>query len=187
MAFKANQPKISLAQCNFHFAEATRLFSRMYRAIKEENSNFNFEPIFTGLKLILADVEESTLVLLDRLPWNATADQRIADFTKIQNEYVLTEKFYSTVPSATANRPEETCNNGNEVDLQQSTDPTIAVSSGDTLAVDNQIGPSIQNAPTNNTRFFLSRCATPIRHPATNAFYNIRSATYHSLILLDRN
>ena len=94
MPSKANQPKTSLAQRNFHIAKVTRLFSRIYRAIDEENFNFNIEPVKVGLNIILADVEESTLFLLDDLPANTTADQLIADFTKIQDEYDdLTEKF----------------------------------------------------------------------------------------------
>ena len=105
------------------------------------------------MKTILADVEESTLFLLDHLPENATADQLIVDFTKIQDEYDdLTEKFSSLVKSATANQPEETCNNRSAVDLQQRADTIIDATSGETLAVDNHIGPSIQNDPPNNTR-----------------------------------
>ena len=153
MPSKANQPKTSLAQRNFHIAKATRLFSRKYRAIDEENFNFNFEPLKVELKIILADVEESTLFLLDNLPEITTADQLIADFTKIQDEYDdLTEKFSSIVQHASANRPEETCNNRSEVHLQTPTDATIADTSGQTLAVDNHTGPSIQNAPTNHPR-----------------------------------
>ena len=153
MPSKVNQPKISLAQRNFHIAKATRLFSRIYRAINEENSSFNIEPIKTELKSILANVEESTLFLLDHLPENATADQLIVDFIKIQDEYDdLTEKFSSFFQSATANQPDETCNNRNEVDLQQPADTINATTSGETLAVDNHIGPSIQNDPPNNTR-----------------------------------
>ena len=145
MPSKANQPKTSLAQRNFHIAKATRFLSRIYRAIDEENFNFNFEPLKVELMIILADVEESTLFLLDNLPENTTANQLIADFTKIQNEHDdLTETFSSMVQHASANRPEETCNNRNEVHLQTYTDATIADASGQTLAVDNHTVPSIQ-------------------------------------------
>ena len=61
MPSKANQPKKLLAQRNSHIAKATRIFSRMYRAINEEISNFNIESIETELKIILADAEESSL------------------------------------------------------------------------------------------------------------------------------
>ena len=153
MPSKANQPKTSLAQRNFHIAKATRLFSRIYRAIDEENFNFNIEPVKVEQNIILADVEESTLFLLDDLPANTTADQLIADFTKIQDEYDdLTEKFSSMVQHASASRPDETCNNRNEDHLQPPTDPIFADTSGQTLAVDNQTETSVQNTPTNHPR-----------------------------------
>ena len=105
------------------------------------------------MKITLVDIEEPTLSLLDHLPEHATADQLIFDFTKIQDEFDdMTEKFFSMVHSVTANRPAETCNNRNEVNLQQRTDPIIAATSGDTLASDSPNATSIQNAPTNTSR-----------------------------------
>ena len=152
MPSKANQPKTSLPQRNFHIAKATRLFSRIYRAIDEENIIFTFEPLNIELKIILADVEESTLVSLDELPESTTADQLIIDF-KIKDEYdELTEMFSSMVQLASANRPEETCNSRNEVHLQPPTDPITADTSGQTLTVDNYTGTSIQNVPANHPR-----------------------------------
>ena len=56
------------------------------------------------------------------------------------------------VQLASANRPEEACNDRNEVHLQTPIDPIIADTSGQTLAVDNHTGPSIKNAPTNHPR-----------------------------------
>ena len=57
----------------------------------------------------------------------------------------------SLVRSATANRPEETCNHCNGVDCQQPANPIFASTSRDTLAVDNHNRPPI-HAPTNNPR-----------------------------------
>ena len=125
------------------------------RSIVESLRSSNIESLKIELKIILADVEESTLFLLDNLPEKTTADQLIADFTEKQDKFDdLTEKFSRMVQLASANQPEETCNNRNEVHLQPPTDPIIADTSGQTLAVDNHTGPSIQNAPTNHPRLF---------------------------------
>ena len=65
MPSEGNQQKTSPSQRNFHIAKATRLFSRIYKAIDDEKIDLDISSFNEELKKILTDVEESTLFLLD--------------------------------------------------------------------------------------------------------------------------
>ena len=54
---KVTSKKTSLPQRNFHIAKATRLFSRIYKALDEENVGFDISSLNDELKKILTDVE----------------------------------------------------------------------------------------------------------------------------------